>query len=344
MSEATERKRSARALPSLDLLRGFDSAARHLNFTRAADELFLTQSAVSRQIQALEERLRVRLFIRLRRGLRLTAEGERLHRAVQGALRQVQDALDSLQPAPDSARVTVTSTMAFCSLWLVPRLGAFHAAHPDVDVRIAANDRVLNLDRERIDLSVRYARQQDAPAGAHWLFSEVLTPVCSPALLAQRPLRRPQHLSRHVLLHIEDPDNPSPWLGWHNWLDAVGLHRLEPAGAVRFNYFDQCVRAALAGQGVALGRLPLVQDLLQDGSLVAPFSERFASTRSYWLVRAEASAARPQVAQFAEWLIGAVRGTSPAPPPPPGRRTARKRAANPTASPPPSPPPTRSHR
>jgi DNA-binding transcriptional LysR family regulator len=344
MSQSHEPAAPRRPLPSLDLLRGFESAARHLNFTRAADELFLTQSAVSRQIQALEERLRVRLFIRQRRGLRLTAEGERLHRAVQAALRQVQDALDTLQPALDSARVTVTSTMAFCSLWLIPRLGEFHAAHPDVDVRIAANDRVLNLDRERIDISVRYARQQDAPAGAEWLFAEELTPVCSPALLAQRPLRRPQDLARHVLLHIEDPDNPSPWLGWHNWLDAVGLRTLRPAGAARFNYFDQCVRAALAGQGVALGRLPLVQDLLQDGSLVAPFGQSFPSARAYWLVRSPGAAGRVQVAQFADWLLGTVRGTLPA-----SRRLAsapgaRKRTRSAAAVPIQPPPPARSKR
>jgi DNA-binding transcriptional LysR family regulator len=295
-----------RAVPSLDLLRGFECAARHLNFTRAAGELFLTQSAVSRQIQALEDRLAVRLFVRQRRGLALTAEGERLYRAVQGALHQVRDAIESLRPAPDGQRVTITSTMAFCSLWLVPRLGAFQSLYPDVDVRVAANDRVLELERERIDISVRYCPARDAPPGARWLFAEELTPVCSPALIAGRPVRRPEDLSRYVLLHIEDPDNPSPWLGWNGWLDAVGLRNLKPAGAVRFNYFDQCVRAALAGQGFALGRLPLVQDLLQDGSLVAPFAQRASSNRAYWLLRATASAGRPQVDRFAQWLLDTV--------------------------------------
>jgi DNA-binding transcriptional LysR family regulator len=318
----------ARPLPSLDLLRGFESAARHLNFTKAADELFLTQSAVSRQIQALEERLGVRLFLRKRRGLALTVEGDHLFRAVQGALRLVQDALDSLQPAVDAQRVTVTSTMAFCSLWLVPRLGEFHSAHREVDVRVAANDRVLNLERERIDISVRYCPQQDAPAGAEWLFAEELTPVCSPALLATRPLHHPQDLSRHVLLHIDDPDNPSPWLAWGNWLEAVELRNLKPAGAVRFNYFDQCVRAALAGQGVALGRLPLVEDLLHDGSLVAPFPQRAPTTRSYWMVRPAAAARRPQVERFAEWLLGTVR-RSAALDATPGARRGRARKPRP---------------
>ena len=297
---------TSRALPSLDLLRGFECAARHLNFTKAAAELFLTQSAVSRQVQTLEERLEVRLFVRKRRGLALTAEGHHLFRVVQGALRQVQDALESLRPADPGQRVTVTSTMAFCSLWLVPRLGEFHSAHPEVDVRVAANDRVLDLERERIDISVRYCPESGAPSGAVWLFAEELAPVCSPSLLKSRPLRRAEDLSRHVLLHIEDPDNPSPWLAWSNWLEAVGLRNLKPAGAVRFNYFDQCVRAALAGQGVALGRLPLVQELLRDGSLVAPFPQRAHTMRSYWLVRPTTPAHRPHVDRFAEWLLRTV--------------------------------------
>ena len=122
---------SSRNVPSLDLLRGFESAARHLNFTKAADELFLTQSAVSRQIKALEDRLGVRLFVRQRRGLVLTHEGDRLFRAVHGALRQMQDAVESLSDRGDTRRITVTATMGFCSLWLIPRLGEFHRAFPE---------------------------------------------------------------------------------------------------------------------------------------------------------------------------------------------------------------------
>ncbi len=163
------------------------------------------------------------LFVRERHGLRMTAEGERLYRAVQGALAQIQDAVDA--PAQrDDARVTVTSTMAFCSLWLVPRLGDFNRRWPEVDLRVAANDRILNLERERIDVSVRYCRAESAPSDAQWLFDEELIPVCAPTLLARgRALRRPEDLRHYTLLHIDDRDNPSGWLAWSN---AHGLFAL----------------------------------------------------------------------------------------------------------------------
>jgi LysR family transcriptional regulator, glycine cleavage system transcriptional activator len=291
------------ATPSLDLLRGFEAAARHLNFTRAADELFITQSAVSRQIKALEERLGVTLFLRQPKGLRLTQQGERLYRAVSSALRQVTDAMEGLSRRTPSV-VTVTSTLGFCALWLVPRLSSFQKSFPEVEVRIAASDRILNLDRERIDVSIRYCPPLTVPKGAEWLFNEELLPVCSPALLDApgRPLREPSDLRHHVLLHLDDPDNPSPWLSWSHWLETAGVPGLKPAGSLAFNYYDQVVRATLAGQGVALGRSPLVQDLLQDGSLVIPLVARAATDRGYWVVQAASARKRPDVGRFVEWI------------------------------------------
>ena len=319
---------SSRNVPSLDLLRGFESAARHLNFTKAADELFLTQSAVSRQIKSLEDRLGVRLFVRQRRGLVLTHEGDRLFRAVHGALRQMQDAVESLADRGDTRRITVTATMGFCSLWLIPRLGEFHRAFPEVDVRIAANDKVLNLDRERIDVSVRYCPAEAAPKGAIWLFDEMLTPVCSAALIAQSPtpLHSPQDLQHYVLLHLDDPENPSSWLSWSSWLDSSGARGLKPAGALRYNYFDQIVRAALAGQGVALGRLPLVQDLVNDGSLVMPFEERAATGRAYWVVQAGFARGRPEVDRFVEWIAQTATADVQTPAPVGGKATSKRGA------------------
>ena len=306
---------STRTHPSLDLLKGFEAAGRHLNFTRAADELFITQSAVSRQIQVLEDNLGVRLFVRQRRGLALTPEGEHLLHAVQGALRQVEQALEGLSARQARQRVTVTSTMGFCSLWLIPRLGEFHRACPEVHVRIAADDRILDLERERIDLCVRYLPAQPVPRGAVHLFDEEIIPVCAPALLARtgRPLHRPQDLTHYALLHLDDRDNPAPWLSWAHWLAANGAGEIKPAGSLGFNYFDQIIRAALAGQGVALGRVPLIRDLLRDGSLIAPLGTRALVDRAYFLMHAGLAHGRPEVSRFAQWLIEAARCDADAP-------------------------------
>lgn len=298
MAEAT------RPVPSLDLLRGFEAAARHLNFTRAADELFITQSAVSRQIKTLEERLGVSLFVRQARGLQLTVQGEQLYRAVGSALRQMTEVMDSLARREQAAGVTVTSTLAFCGLWLIPRLGSFHRAHPEVDVRIAANDRILNLERERIDVSVRYCKPEAAPEGAQFLFDEALLPVCSPALLHDpaRPLARPADLRHHVLLELDDPNLPTSWLRWSVWLRQAGTGSLKPARVLAFNYYDQLIRAALTGQGVALGRTALVRELLEDGSLVAPFELEAGTDRAYFAATASFARERPEVRCFMDWL------------------------------------------
>ncbi len=293
------------SLPSLDFFKGFEAAARHLSFTKAAEELFVTQSAVSRQIQALEQRLGVALFLRRNRGLALTEAGEQIRRAVDSALRTLHQAVEQVSPGATPKMVTVTSSMAFSSLWLIPRLSGFRRLHPDVDVRISANNQVLDIDRERIDLAIRYCPSRAAPAGSVRLFGEEILPVCSPVLLRDRsrPLKSPQDLRHHVLLHFDEPHRPTPWLTWNVWLETAGVSDLEPADSLRFNHYDQTIGAALGGQGVALGRRPLVKKLLADGALVAPFPLGSVTDRAYFIVRTPATSGRPEVARFVEWLI-----------------------------------------
>lgn len=288
---------------SLDLLRGFEAAARHLSFTHAAQELFITQSAVSRQIKTLEERLGVALFVRGARGIVMTEAGERLYRAVSTALAQVQEAIAALSGGAPCT-VTVSCTLAFCSLWLVPRLSAFQKAHPGVEVRLSASNDVVNLERERIDLAIRYAPPQRVPGEALRLFGEQVVPVCSPALLKDkaRPLRRIEDLRHHVLLHLDEPMGPLPWLSWSTWLEAAGMPQLRPAGSVHFNHYEQVVRAALGGQGVAIGRLPLLGSLIEDGSLTVLFPESAASNRAYWVITTPQARGRAEVGWFVEWL------------------------------------------
>ena len=291
-------------VPALDFFRGFEAAARHLSFTKAAEELFITQSAVSRQIQALEERLGVKLFTRRNRGLALTEAGQQMYRAADSALRTLREAAERIAPGRSQKMVTVTSSMAFCSLWLIPRLSAFRKQHADVDVRISANNDILDLDRERIDIAIRYCPSSKAPPASVRMFGEEIVPICSPLLLKDRsrPLKTPADLKHHTLLHFDHAEATIPWLSWDVWLETAGVADLKPAGALRFSHYDQVVMAAIRGQGVGVGRRPLVEDLLENGSLVAPFRSESISDRAYFIVRAPATQGRGDVDDFVAWL------------------------------------------
>ena len=299
----------ARHLPSLDLIRGFEAAARELSFTRAGAQLHVTQSAVSRQIKTLEDHLGVKLFTRLNRALKLTAEGETLYRTAQSVLRQLEDATASIASRDDEPLLTVTTTVSFAALWLVPRLARFRENQPGIDVRLAAGNELLNLERDRIDVAIRFCEPRAAPAGAISLTGEEVFPVCNPALTRDRarPLKKPTDLARHVMLHYDDPAGQYPWLGWGQWLDAFNLAGLKPAATARYSHYDQVIQAAIAGEGVALGRTPLIKRLLKSGALVAPFRDRVAGTREYFIIVSPRSAARPQVQQFVAWLQKEIR-------------------------------------
>src|SRR6266568_6312334 len=211
-------------LPSLDLLKGFEAAARHLSFTRAAEELFLTQSALSRQMQTLEEQLGMPLFERRHRQLLLTEAGQVLHATAKTVLDALTQAVAAIRRDQAAQPLTVSTNQPFASLWLIPRLARFRERHPDVDVYISADNRIVDIDRERIDLAVRYCSEAMAPTGSPRLFGERLVPVCSPALAADRarPLKRPEDLAQHVLLHIDDERGRFTWLNWSAWLAAIG--------------------------------------------------------------------------------------------------------------------------
>ena len=292
-------------LPSLDLLRGFEAAARHLSFTKAARELNVTQSAVSRQIKTLEEQLGVSLFRRLTRALVLTEEGQALSRAAADALAGIEQAVSRVSALVGDRPVTVTTTLGFAALWLVPRLGRFRAAYPETDVRLAASNELADLERDRIDLAIRFCEPKTAPPGALPLIGEDVFPVASPRLTRDRkcPLKTPADLRHHVLLHLDDPQGEWPWLTWREWLVALKVPDLKPAGALHFNHYDQLVQATLNGEGVALGRTPLLERFLKRGKLVAPFRDRVTVTRKYFVIVAAAARAQRRVQQFVDWIL-----------------------------------------
>ncbi len=302
MSEPTPR--SQPRLPSLDLLKGFEAAARLLSFTKAGEELYLSQSAVSRQIQELEEQLGVRLFQRRHRALTLTDAGQVLYPAAAQVLATMRGVTDRLRATVGRRTLSVTTTQSFASLWLIPRLAGFTRTHPDVDVRISAEPRVMDLERDGLDLAIRHGGASLAGPNAERLFGERVFPVCSPKLLKdpKRPLREPADLRHHVLLQYDDPEGRHPWLNWRTWLEIVRLTDLRPAGSLMFSGYDQIIPAAIAGHGVALGRSPLVREAIAAGELVVPFDLSADPARAYFAVVAKNAARRKEVADFVAWL------------------------------------------
>ncbi len=287
-------------LPSITALRAFEVAARRLNFTQTASELNLTQGAVSHQIRELETRLGVALFERQGRGLDLTEAGRRYLPYVQDALDRLRAGSRALQPEVASRALTVSLSPPFAAKWLVPRLGAFLAAHPDLDLRISASMQHVTFDGDGIDMAIRHGNGEWPDLHVTRLWTEELFPVCSPALLANGPpLREIADLANHVLIHDRSRQ------GWTSWLDGVGADTtgIDLDRGPGFNETSLCINAAVAAQGVALSRSALVAGDLAAGRLVQPLEETLPAPFAYWIVCPKANADDPNIVRFREWLI-----------------------------------------
>jgi len=285
-------------LPSLNALRAFAAAGQHLSFTRAADELHVTQAAISHQIKTLEEQLGVKLFRRLPRGLMLTESGQVYLPAVRDAFDRLATATDRLQTREASGLLTVSLLPSFAARWLVPRLSRFREAHPDIDLRVAAEERLTDFDRDGVDVAIRYGGGTYPGLYAKRILGESFFPVCSPSLIdGAPPLRQPADLRHHTLLHDDMR------MDWPMWLLAAGVGDVVDARrGPAFNDSALMLQAAVDGQGVALGRRALVADDLASGCLVRPFSTSLSSAYGYYVVYPELSAGRPKVAAFEDWL------------------------------------------
>ncbi len=286
-------------------LRAFEAVARHLNFRLASEELALTQSAVSRQIQSLEDDVGVSLFHRHTRAVELTAAGGLLLRAVTPSLERIDGAVRQIRQSAGRKSVSVTTWASFASMWLIPRLESFQRENPDIDIRIDASDATVDLDVSDVDLALRYATPAHVPAHAIRLFGEQLTPVISPWLLKSGPkLKKPDDLAQFTLIEAGDAYHLHiEWLSWQRWLSEHAAPKFEPRRWLYFSYSYQMVQAALTGQGVVLARLPLIAEGLASGDLVEPLPQmRLESPMAYWLVIGPRSLARPEVMAFCEWL------------------------------------------
>lgn len=287
-------------LAPLDLIRGFVAVGRRMSITLAAQDLCLTQSALSRQVRALEDWLGFVLFQRGYRSISFTPEGERLFRTADAAVQQLQEVFEVLGHAQEGLPVTITASIGVTGLWLLPRINGFQRRYPNVDLRMAAIDRNVDLRAEGIDLGIRYCPATNAPPGAVRLFEEAVVPVAHPSLGLVR-LDEAALLGPQALLEFEGPRRPL--LRWSDQLAAMGLAHAQPVRMLRFNQYDQVIAAALAGQGIALGRIALIESLLADGRLVA-LAEGAAvrtSTYGYWLYQTETQP-RQDVLDVVEWI------------------------------------------
>ncbi len=308
--------RSRRPL-SLSNLRAFESVARLLSFGAAADELHLTQSAISRQIKSLEDELGAPLFQRGTRHVQIAPDGQILLRAVEPWLAKLDASVQQIRRSRSRRRVSVTTFASFGSLWLLPRIEAFQREHPDIDIRVSAHDAMADLEDPELDLALRYCSPGQVPAGGVHLFDETLTPVVSRALWEQirqgkaPPLASAADLAHHTLAEEDDDRASTEFLSWRSWLDANGFPGLQPRRWLYLNFTYQQVQAALAGHGVALARVPLVFEALQRGELVEPFGAagRIGSPFSYWMLVAGTSRNRSEVTQFCAWVEAQAQAT-----------------------------------
>jgi LysR family transcriptional regulator, glycine cleavage system transcriptional activator len=289
-------------LPPLQPLVAFEAVARHLSFSRAADELCITQSAVSHQIRHLEEHFGLKLFYRMNPGIALTEDGQALLPDVRDALDRLTGAAERLRRRARAGVLSVGAPPGMATWWLVPRLGRFSARHPEIEVRIVASDEKVDFDRDRIDLCLFLARPETVSEGptACGLLRERVFPVCSPKLAES--VRGPEDLARVGLLH--EDQHYTPELDWGLWVQALGVSgKVDHRRGARFSHFALVMRAAADGMGVALGRSPLIDDELAAGRLVRPFGPvEMPASRIYAAAWPAGSNADPRVMAFRDWL------------------------------------------
>jgi DNA-binding transcriptional LysR family regulator len=293
-------------------LRAFEAVARHLNFRAASEEMALTQSAVSRQIQALEEEVGATLFLRHTRAVELTSAGTQLLMAVSQALPRIDSAVRQIRQSAGRKSVSVTTFASFASMWLIPRLEQFQRDNPEIDIRIDASDASLDLELADVDLALRYGPTANMPPKAIRLFGEQLTPVASPWLLkTASPVKKPADLAQFALIEAGDAHRTHlEWLTWRRWFDEQQLSRLQPKRWLYFNYAYQMVQAALTGQGVVLARLPMVAEALANGDLIEPLPRmRMDSPMAYWLILGPRSGGRPEIKAFCDWIMAQGKAT-----------------------------------
>jgi LysR family glycine cleavage system transcriptional activator len=288
----------SRRLPPLNAVRAFEAAARHLSFTRAADELNVTPAAISHQVKGLEEWFGIKLFQRRNREILMTEPGQMLLPGVRDALDLLESSVQRISTSDGGNELRVTCMPSFAAKWLIPRIAHFRALHPDIDVLLSTAEGLVDLEVEPFDIGIRSGAGNYPGLSIHRLFDDSVFPVCSPELLTgPNALRQPDDLKHHTLLHDDYP------VGWAEWLVAAGVSGVDPKRGPMFDNSAMLLQAAVEGIGVAMARHALAFSDLQAGRLVRPFPITLASDFAYFLVHLPRSADQPKIRAFREWLI-----------------------------------------
>jgi LysR family glycine cleavage system transcriptional activator len=286
-----------RRLPVLNTLRAFEAAARHGSFTRAAEELCLTQGAISHQVKALEDELGVKLFNREHQRLVITQAGRAYLVEVGDALDRIAIATERLVERQRSGALTISTSPDFAAKWLVHRLGKFAQSHPEIDLRLSAAMHRVDFAREDVDVAVRHGKGDWEGLHVERLCAEQLFPVCSPRLVEAGKLARPADILKFPLLHLDTRED------WAVWLDSAGVAGADVSRGSIMNHASMLIDAAIDGQGIALARTVLAAWDLVHGRLVRPFAQALPLSRSYWIVCPKATASLPKIRTFNNWLL-----------------------------------------
>ncbi len=289
-----------RRLPNLAALRAFEAAARHQNFSRAAEEIHVTHGAISHQVRSLEDGLGIALFIRHGKRIAVTAEGERFAATIRKSLMDIADAADAIMNSASQKRLTITTMPSFASRWLAPRLGKFIDLHPDTEVVLQSSNHLADFFREQVDVGIRFGEGRYPGLAVEKLMGDYFYPVASPAYNGGKLPAVPQELAQYTLLRSSDAEH------WAPWFEAAGVDLAEPTGGVLFQDLSMLVRLASSGGGIALVRHVVAMQEIMAGELVRLFDVTVRSPYSYYLVCAPHALQKPQVQAFRAWLLNEV--------------------------------------
>lgn len=293
-------------LPPLNSLVAFEAAARHLSFTKASADLHVTQGAISRQVRHLEDFLGIQLFVRDKRALYLTAMGAEYFEDVQKALLQISGATANMLQAKDDKQITIITSNAMASFWLLPRIPEFQALHPEVDLRILSVDSIKGLRESEFDIALFYFNQAPSEFEATPLFSETVYPVCSKAYQQQHlAISQTQDLRHCTLLSLDVDEG---WVGWAEWFRESDIgYQSDEYRSLRFNSYPLLIQAALNGHGLALAWEYLVDDYIASGLLVKPLAQKLATHSQFYMLQPHVTVrAKQEVQHFKDWLLSIV--------------------------------------